>query len=394
MTGLTVYSTLPPLVQAHYDTRFLIRAKHILAAYEHAQKKSLPGGKGKTIYWDRYTPLAKQTTDLTETTDGGISLSTRQQLNVEEVSAAVAPLGDFIALSDIASKTSIDPNVNSKVDIIGQQAGESIDYLVMKALATGINRRRADGDASYQKAGTAASGSTTTLVDTTVLTQANDYWNGGRLIITAGTNYGEARLISDFVNSTGTVTVDGAFPKAIDSTSKYRIVVGTDLAGTDILDTITLRKAKRDVENAKALRYENGYWIMMLDPDLSYDFMGDPTWKDAAVYKDQVDSLYTGEIGKWLGIRMVGTTQLYRESVAGVEADGTGAVHLACLVGKECYGVVRLDNQERKIYIRDWEALGQPLPFYSTVGWHIIRKEKVLNGMFGVGIMCGATDEL
>jgi len=389
MAGLTVYSTLPPLVQAYYDKRFLLRAKENLAAYQFAQKRSLPKAKGKTVYFTRYTPLNKQTSALTETVDGGISVATRQQLNIEETAATVALWGDFVTISALASVTSIDPEVSEKADILGQQAGESMDYYTMKTLATGIRRRRADGDSNYQVEATADSGTTTTLVDAS-LTQADDYWNGGFITITAGTNYGETRKVTDFANATGTVTF-AAMPKANDSTSQYRLVVGTGIVAGDVLTTGNIRLANRDMKRAKSLKYEKGYNIVLVDPDIEYDFMGDTTWVDAAVYKDKVDSLYEGEIGKWFGNRFVGTTQLYRESVAGGEQDGSGAVHIACMLGKECYGVVELEGQAKKIYIRTPEQLGQPIPLYGSCGWQAGFEAKVLNGMYGIGIMCGAS---
>lgn len=70
--------------------------------------------------------------------------------------------------------------------------------------------------------GTADSGSTTTLVHST-LTQADDFFNGMILEITSGTGSGQARLITDFVQSSNTVTVTDAFSVALDNTSVYSI---------------------------------------------------------------------------------------------------------------------------------------------------------------------------
>lgn len=389
MAGLTTTTSLSPLVQAFYDKKFLIRAKHELVAYQLAQKRNLPGGVGKTVYFSRYSPLAKITSPLSETTTGGIDPANLQQLNIEETAATVALWGNYVQISKLASITSIDQEVSEKTDLLGQQAGESIDYYLLKKLSQGIQRRRADGDAAYQVEGTADSGSTTTLVDN-ALTQADDYWNGGYLVVTGGTNYGEVRQISDFDAATDTVTVSSAFPKAIDSTSTYRLVVGTGLVSTDVLSTANLRLAMRDLKRARSMKMEKGYNVILVNPDIEYDFMGDSTWQNAAVYKDRVDSLYEGEIGKWLGMRFVGTTQLFRESVAGVESE-SGAAHIAVILGKECFGAVELEGQKNKIYVKTPEQLAQPIPMYGTCGWQVGFEAKVLNGMFGVAILCGAS---
>jgi len=70
---------------------------------------------------------------------------------------------------------------------------------------------------------TATGGTTTTLIDTVTLTQADDFYNGMIIEITSGPGIGEARLITDFVQSTNTITVLTAFSTAITSSSVYTI---------------------------------------------------------------------------------------------------------------------------------------------------------------------------
>lgn len=63
--------------------------------------------------------------------------------------------------------------------------------------------RRVDPDAF---SGTATSGSTTTTVDTGLPGYADDYFNGGFICFTSGANVGLIRGITDFVDSTNTIT--------------------------------------------------------------------------------------------------------------------------------------------------------------------------------------------
>jgi hypothetical protein len=76
------------------------------------------------------------------------------------------------------------------------------------------------------KTGTADSGTTTTLTDD-ALTEPDGYWNGATLLILAGTNEGEQRTVVTFSGATHTVTVDVAFPQAIDNTSQYELTLPT-----------------------------------------------------------------------------------------------------------------------------------------------------------------------
>lgn len=71
--------------------------------------------------------------------------------------------------------------------------------------------------------GTATGGSTTTLIDTTLLTtQPNDHFNNGRIWILSGTHAGKVFAITDFVQSTGTVTF-AAVTGAIAAGVRYAI---------------------------------------------------------------------------------------------------------------------------------------------------------------------------
>ncbi len=76
--------------------------------------------------------------------------------------------------------------------------------------------------ATFDFAGIADSGSTTTLVDAE-LDQPNDHWNNYELWVMSGQNMGEKRVIEDFVNSTHTLTVTSAFTYAIAAGDQYVI---------------------------------------------------------------------------------------------------------------------------------------------------------------------------
>ena len=74
---------------------------------------------------------------------------------------------------------------------------------------------------------TATGGTTTTLIDTNNLKQPDDFWNGAWLYIandaSATTNDGKVRLISDFANSSGTMTFLEPLGAANASSDEYEI---------------------------------------------------------------------------------------------------------------------------------------------------------------------------
>lgn len=72
-----------------------------------------------------------------------------------------------------------------------------------------------------QVQGTATSATSSTLVDTSELKQEDDYWTGGQVQILAGTGVDQIRDISDFVQSTSTLTVTPDWTTTPDTTSVY-----------------------------------------------------------------------------------------------------------------------------------------------------------------------------
>jgi len=170
---LTTTSTLSKGLPIWRERQFLAMAKPILVHYQIAQRGynlKLHGGRGIQVYWTRYLPLLKRTTALTETTTGGITAG--KSINDMRVSATVALYGDWVEIGHLISMTYIDKGVKGAVDLIGQQMGESIDYLVMDANHGGdhaTNRIRIDNSADYTKELTGdAGGSVTTGGDATL----------------------------------------------------------------------------------------------------------------------------------------------------------------------------------------------------------------------------------
>lgn len=125
-TGLTQH------MSTFYDKVFLERAKLVLRYDIGADIKKLARNMGKTVFWNRMTPLAVATTPLTEATNPS---STDMTSTI--VSAAVAEYGAFTNVGSLYSMTSIDEGLKEHVSVHGQNAGETIDTLIRAELAGG-----------------------------------------------------------------------------------------------------------------------------------------------------------------------------------------------------------------------------------------------------------------
>ena len=105
-----------------------------------AQKRNIPKNGGKTIEFRRYSQLPKALTPLTE----GVT-PTGQNLNVTTLNATVAQYGGYITLSDVLLLTAIDNNLMEAIELLGDQAGRTLDTITREVLVSGTNVLYAGG---------------------------------------------------------------------------------------------------------------------------------------------------------------------------------------------------------------------------------------------------------
>lgn len=115
-----------------YDRTLLKRMLPYLVFLRYGQKKPLPKREGDTISFRRVESLAPATTPLTEgvTPDGS-------KINVTEVTATVQQYGDFVEVTDKLDLIGIDPIVTETSEILGEQAGLTIDNVVRDIVCAG-----------------------------------------------------------------------------------------------------------------------------------------------------------------------------------------------------------------------------------------------------------------
>lgn len=138
--GTTTLSTLPPGVQAFYDRNLLARAQPAEVHGRFGQQRPIPMRNGNQIKFRRYSQLAVASTPLTEgVTPSGSSLT------VTDLTATLAQYGDYVTLSDMVSMTNQDAVVTEATDVLGDQAGTTIDQARRDVLVAGTNVAYANG---------------------------------------------------------------------------------------------------------------------------------------------------------------------------------------------------------------------------------------------------------
>lgn len=135
------YNDLSPEMKTFYDKVLLKFARPNLVHDQFAQIKNIPKNGGKTIEFRKYTQLEKMLTPLTEgVTPNG------QNLNVTTLTATVNQYGGYIELSDVLLLTAIDNNLTEAIELLGDQAGRTLDTITREVLVGGTNVIYGSGD--------------------------------------------------------------------------------------------------------------------------------------------------------------------------------------------------------------------------------------------------------
>lgn len=130
----TETNNLKPEMKTFYDKVLLREAQANLVHDQFGQKRNIPKNGGKIIEFRKFSSLPKATQPLTEgVTPAG------NKLNVSAITAEVSQYGDYIVQSDVLELTSIDNTIVEATQILGNQAGLTMDTIVRNEINAGTN---------------------------------------------------------------------------------------------------------------------------------------------------------------------------------------------------------------------------------------------------------------
>ena len=119
----------------HFATPKLVHAKY-------GQQKPIPAGSGKTIEFRKFSPLEKAMTPLTE----GVTPK-GNTLNVTTVESTVEQYGDYVTMSDMLELSSVDCVICETQNVLGDQAGRTLDTGIREKINAGTNVQYGNGKA-------------------------------------------------------------------------------------------------------------------------------------------------------------------------------------------------------------------------------------------------------
>lgn len=123
-------TTLNAMMQRYYDRLFLERLQNFQKYNFLAVQKALPKNSGEVVY---FTRMAQLTANRTALTDG--SAVTDINSTASNVVATAKPYGAFEIIGSLYELTTIDNGLKEHVELMAQNAGESIDLVLGNELA-------------------------------------------------------------------------------------------------------------------------------------------------------------------------------------------------------------------------------------------------------------------
>lgn len=160
-----------------------------------------------------------------------------------------------------------------------------------------------------------------------------------------------------------------------------------ELTAADKLTSRELRKAVKTLKKNHAQTF-GGYFVAIIGPDTMYDLQEDEAFVKVSQYQDK-ENIYTGEVGRLFGVRLVETTEA--KIFEGAGADGADVASVI-VMGQYAYGVTSLKGAKPRVIVKPAGSAGtaDPLDQISTVGWKMDGfGAKLLQPEYAVRIECG-----
>lgn len=160
-----------------------------------------------------------------------------------------------------------------------------------------------------------------------------------------------------------------------------------ELTTADKLTSRELRKAVKTLKKNHAQTF-GGYFVAIIGPDTMYDLQEDEAFVKVSQYQDK-ENIYTGEVGRLFGVRLVETTEAKIFEGAGASGADVASV---IVLGQYAYGVTSLKGAKPRVIVKPAGSAGtaDPLDQISTVGWKMDGfGAKLLQPEYAVRIECG-----
>lgn len=130
----TMYGDISDSTAGYVVPGFLRRADNWNIFGKFGQSIKMPKNKSTVAKWHGYDALAPATTPLAE----GVNPAGKKLVR-RDVTAELEVFGDFIEITDVIVDTHEDPVLNQSMEVLGDQAGQTLDMVLEGRLRGGTN---------------------------------------------------------------------------------------------------------------------------------------------------------------------------------------------------------------------------------------------------------------
>ncbi len=128
------YGDISPRTAAKAAKKLLSRGQHLMVLERFGQIDPLGKNKTDSVKWRRYESLARATSPLAE----GVA-PTGKRLTKTDVNATLEQYGDVVEITDKVIDTHEDPVLNAAVEVMGEQAAETVEVIRFNEIKGGSN---------------------------------------------------------------------------------------------------------------------------------------------------------------------------------------------------------------------------------------------------------------
>lgn len=132
---MNTIENLPYPINVYYIRTFLMRARPALVHLRYAQNTPVPKKEGETVKWRKYLPLSLVDAPLSKTGDVPEPIS----ISVRDITTVLNPWGAWTPTADWVDLTQHDREMTEIVELLGEQAAETLDRNAKLVLASGAN---------------------------------------------------------------------------------------------------------------------------------------------------------------------------------------------------------------------------------------------------------------
>lgn len=353
---------MPATLQAAIQLGYLERAfqaglRSKMAYSEIADQETFPTRRGETITKTRRglkTPITTPMDPSTNTNfDNGLTPST---YSIEQYTLAINQYADTSDVNPTTSSVAIVPLMMQEQEVIGIQAGQSLEWLSRNSIFNTYN-----GGNSWV---TATLGSPGVTVEVDDIRKFDEVSVSGKLVTVSVTNtrnvvigdntYIMTGVTADVTNTSlliaqggisGTLTLSTSVTVA-DATLKNPVVAAfspviirpnaratyTDLVSTDTLTIRTIRDAVAVLRNNSVPAFASGHYNMYLDQDSMNGLYLDSDFKEIFSTRNKSSDYVDGYVGSISGVDFFVTTEAFQQDYD--TGSSTLRIHRPIVCGK------------------------------------------------------------